>query len=96
MTGDGGDGWHGKREKFRDDKAEAIVDHARVVVLCLVDAVAIGEEFAVCAAVMRVEEVVEMKKRIETVLLRAEEIKRGEVRMREKEQLIEKKNSFVL
>lgn len=38
----------------------------------------------------------EMKKRIETVLLRGEEIERGEVRMREKEQLIENKNSFVL
>lgn len=26
MTGDGGDGWHGKREKFGDDGTKEIVD----------------------------------------------------------------------
>jgi len=25
VTSDGGDGWHGKREKFGDDRAEEIV-----------------------------------------------------------------------
>lgn len=46
--GEGGDGWHGMREKFGDNRAEAIVDedHARAVVLCPIDVVAVGEEFA--------------------------------------------------